>query len=95
MPFCVVFLRRLCHYERKWGTTTDGNVTTARMMLYHHERKWGTTTPKKNGMPEWKLYHYGEKMGNYDMVADVTTGTTVIPLREKREKMGKYDLSDV
>ena len=46
-------------------------------------------------MPEWKLYHYGEKMGNYDMVADVTTGTTVIPLREKREKMGKYDLSDV
>ena len=42
MPFCVVFLWRLYHYERKWGTTTESKGPGAGEMLYHYKGKWGT-----------------------------------------------------
>lgn len=42
MPFCVVFLWRLYHYERKWGTTTHRATSDRAAALYHYERKWGT-----------------------------------------------------
>ena len=44
MPFCVVFLWPLYHYERKWGTTTAAREIFRARKLYHYERKWETTT---------------------------------------------------
>ena len=61
MPFCVVFLWLLYHYERKWGTTTMSTFQQALNQLYHYERKWGTTTYQERRGTAQELYHYERK----------------------------------
>lgn len=63
MPFCVVFLWRLYHYERKWGTTTNRLISIFSFRLSHYERKWGTTTRSGDGIMRYALYHYERKWG--------------------------------
>ena len=63
MHFCVVFLWRLYHCERKWGTTTYGEQDNSLEKLYHYERKWGTTTDKSSVHKYSQLYHYERKWG--------------------------------
>ena len=63
MPFCVVFLWRLYHYERKWGTTTIWRTDSPTLWLYHYERKWGTTTRNPPRIHLAELYHYERKWG--------------------------------
>lgn len=57
----MVFLWRLYHYERKWGTTTRRAVVEVACQLYHYERKWGATTVDKLTHTLKKLYHYERK----------------------------------
>ena len=63
MPFCVVFLWRLYHYERKWGTTTICDALECDIRLYHYEKKWGTTTQAAIQKVCFELYHYERKWG--------------------------------
>ena len=63
MPFCVVFLWQLYHYERKWGTTTCAIQVVQAAGLYHYERKWGTTTHSRPTVTAGPLYHYERKWG--------------------------------